>query len=198
MVLNGLQHTLGQIDRFNIVALTKRGDDLIRAIHQHNPEIVLLDLNLPDQNGFTILEQIRKSNDYSKIIIFTSYEDDSLIEKARKLKANAYLLKDAEDEELISTLDRVEIGKFLTGKFHERKERDKKVFKEQFIGKVKLTNREIDIINEIMKGKSTNAIADSLFLSPHTIETHRKNIFRKLEVNSTVELVNLVHEKGII
>lgn len=198
MVLNGLQHTLGKIDRFNIVALTKRGDDLIRAIHQHNPEIVLLDLNLPDQNGFTILEQIRKSNDHSKIIIFTSYEDDSLIEKARKLKANAYLLKDAEDDELISTLDRVEIGKFIIGKFHERKAIDKKVFKDQFTGKVKLTNREIDIINEIVKGKSTNAIADSLFLSPHTIETHRKNIFRKLEVNSTVELVNLVHEKGII
>lgn len=198
IVMNGLQHVLEQIDRYEILALTRRGEHLLHALQKHNPDVILLDLNLPDQDGFSLLEQIRKTNATVEIIIFTTYEDDVLVEKAKKLKANAYLLKNVDDAELINTIDAVETGTFLVSEYIRAKESDKKIFKDKFIGKIKLTNREVDIIREILKGKSASAIAETLFLSPHTIETHRKNIFRKLEVNSTVELVNLVHEKGII
>ena len=197
IVVEGLRMLLQGNENYTIVAVTQHGEEVYNLIQEHQPDILLLDLNLPGIDGFKILEQVRKINQQIKVLILTMYHDAFLIDRAKELKANAYLLKNVDNSELLQSLELVYEQEFYISSGVNTIQHNPELSRDSFSDKVKLTNREWEIIKLIVEGKSNQEIADILFVSPHTIMTHKKNIFKKLKINSTTELVRLVYEQKI-
>ena len=198
IVYDGLELLLKQSKEFVLVGYAQIGKELPTLLTKAKPDVLILDLNLPDIDGFALLRDIRTTNQDLKVIILTMYHDGFLIEKAKNEGANAYLLKNSSNEELLSALRGVEAGEFFVTDIIQEEIERKKVYRDRFAQKMKLTRREIEVIQRLARGFNTAEIADQLFLSPHTIETHRKNIFRKLEINSIADLVRFAHDNGIL
>jgi DNA-binding NarL/FixJ family response regulator len=198
IVYTGLKLLLDQSTQYELTGYAQKGAELIPLIRQHNPDILILDLNLPDTDGFTLLKSIREFTSRLRVIILTMYQDEHLVERARQEGANAYLLKNASNDELLHTLDNLDNQKFYVTKELEQELNRKKMFKDAFVQKMKLTKREIEIIRLLAMGKSSPQVSTELSISAFTVDTHRKNIFRKLEINNIADLVRFAHDHKII
>ncbi|MBL7872228.1 MAG: response regulator transcription factor [Cyclobacteriaceae bacterium] len=198
LIIKGLELLFNDHPIFTLVGTTELGAELSSLIDQLHPDILLLDLNLKDRDGLILLEEIRKKDKWLKVIILTMYQDDFLIQKAKRLGANGYLEKNVSNEELLLALEYVNLYPFYLSKSLQKQAEDKQFFQDHYANKMKLTRRELELIQHFAKGKLSQQIADELFLSAHTVDTHRKNILRKLKLSSLVELVNFAHENKLV
>lgn len=198
IVYTGLQLLLEQSQQYTLVGYAANGTDLIPLLKQENPDILILDLNLPDIDGFSLVKAIREFNTTLRIVILTMYHDEFLVERARLEGANAYLLKNTGNEELLLALDTVDSNSFYMAEQLEQELTSKKLFKDDFAQKMKLTRREVEIIRLLAMGNTSHQTSVELSISPHTVDTHRKNIFRKLEINNIADLVRFAHDNKII
>lgn len=198
IIIDGLKLLFDQHPQFELVGFTKYGEELTPALKQFKPDILILDLNLKEWDGFTLLEEIRKNDRTLKILILTMYQDVDLINRARDLKANAFLPKNISNEELIQALQQVDSVDFFIPVSLRQQLSQRQMLRDQFVDRLKLTRREIEIIQSIARGLSSAQIATQLSVSAHTIETHRKNIFRKLNISNVAELVHFAHENFLI
>lgn len=198
IIIDGLKLLFQQSTDYRIIGHSLTGSGVIEKLEKENPDILILDLNLKDSDGFELIEEIRKTNKNLKIVVLTMYPDEFLIERARKLGANAYLQKSVSNDELLEALQKIENLEFYLSKaLMEENERRRK-FRDHFAYKMKLTKRELELIPLFARGISSNQIAEQLSISTLTIDTHRKNIFRKLEINTSIELVNFAHENKLL
>lgn len=198
IVLDGLMLLLNQNSNFKIIGNVSTGTELLTNIKDKTPDILILDLNLPDIDGLTLLKKIRSANKNIIILILTMYNDEYLIEETRNSGANGYLLKNIGNDELLQVLNTITIDSFYISDSLKSNAEKKKLFADKFVNKLKLTEREIEILRYLAKGKSSADISEMLHLSTHTVNTHRKNILRKLEMSSTVELVDFVHANKLL
>lgn len=198
IVYSGLKMLLAQSLRYELVGHAQQGKDLEPLLVQENPDILILDLNLPDTDGFTLLKAIRVLDKKLKVVILTMYHDEFLVERARLEGANAYLLKNAGNDELLQALDNLYTIDFYVAQQLEQELARKKLFKDDFTQKMKLTKREVEIIRLLSMGKTSQQTSVELSISSHTVDTHRKNIFRKLEINNIADLVRFAHDNKII
>jgi DNA-binding NarL/FixJ family response regulator len=127
------------------------------------------------------------------------YEETYLIEKAKKLKANGYLLKNSSNGELREALHHIFSSNtfFLPAGLFKQKLANE-AFRDEFIEKMHLTDREIEIIKSVAAGKSAKEIADQLFLSLHTVNTHRRNVLIKLKLKNIADLVRFAFENHLL
>ncbi|MFY8035553.1 MAG: response regulator [Cyclobacteriaceae bacterium] len=198
IIIDGLKLLFQHSADYRITGYSLTGVGIVEILEKEKPAILILDLNLKDGDGLELIEQIRKKNRDIKIVVLTMYPDEFLIERARKSGANAYLQKSVSNEELLETLGKVESeGFYLSQALSQESERRKK-FRDHFANKMKLTRRELELIPLFARGLNSNQIADQLSISTLTIDTHRKNIFRKLEINTSIELVNFAHENNLL
>jgi DNA-binding NarL/FixJ family response regulator len=198
IVLDGLKLLLNQYPHLQLIGNANTGIDLLNGLKNVDPDILILDLNLPDIDGLTLLKRIRSTNDHLLIIILTMYNDEYLVEQTKNSGANAYLLKNVGNDELLEVLNTLSKESFYISDSLKSNSEKKKLFNDQFVNKMKLTEREIEILRLLAKGNSSADIAESLHLSTHTVNTHRKNILRKLDMSSTVELVRFVHDNKLL
>lgn len=197
IIIDGLQSLFQNHPTYNLVGHTTKGRELSDLLKKIDPDYLLLDLNLKDTDGFVLLEGIRKHNQKLIVLIFTMYHDEFLIERARKLGANGYLLKQASYEELEEAL-RLSGHEFYITKSLRTEIEKKNLFRDSFANKMKLTRRELELIPYLVQGKTSANLGEILNISPLTIETHRKNIFRKLQINTTIELLNFAHANNLL
>jgi len=197
IIIDGLKLLFQQSADYRIIGQSLTCVGVIEKLEKENPDILILDLNLKDSDGLELIEQIRKTNKKLKIVVLTMYPDEFLIERARKFGANAYLQKSVSNEELLEALEKAETSEFYLSKALTEENERRKKFRDHFAHKMKLTKRELELIPLLARGLSSIQIADQLSLSTLTIDTHRKNIFRKLEINSSIELVNFAHENKL-
>jgi DNA-binding NarL/FixJ family response regulator len=198
IVYEGLELLLKQQKQYQIVGYSVTGKDLDDILTRKSPDILILDLNLQDTDGFTLLREVKKRHTGVKIIILTMYHDSFLIEKARAEGANGYLLKNSSNEELLTALGSMDESEFFVTSAIQKEIDHKKMYSDRFAQKMKLTRRESEIVVSLARGGTSQEIADQLFISLHTVETHRKNIFRKLEVNNIADLVRFAHENHLV
>ncbi|WP_136482316.1 response regulator [Cognatitamlana onchidii] len=195
IVIDGLSSIFNTQKDYKIVGYITDGNNVLSAIAEHHPDALLLDLNLPNKNGIDILKEVNPLFPHIKVIILTMYNKESIVKKVKQYGANGFLIKNCSSQDLLSALDSVfESTRFFLGK-------DVKCITTEtdgFTEKISITLREKEIISELIAGKNVPQIAKTLFISPHTVETHKKNIFKKLNIHNSIDLVNLVNEKKLL
>lgn len=192
IVIDGIRSILSDITRKSSVLAFSNGRDLLNALEFDEPDILILDINLPDMNGLDILKEIRKENEEMPILILTMHSDPFVVKKVKSLGGNGYLLKDFGEKEFLRALDKV-----LSGGYYQSPSVDIDENVNEDKHTLQLTEREKEIIRLSARGKSSNEIADELFLSPHTVNTHRRNIYKKLRISNIKELIKFAYDEGI-
>jgi len=199
VVVEGIKLMLSGQEQFTLCGHARNEKELVQLIQFEHPQVVLLDLNLKKEDGFSLLEKVRQLYPNLKVIILTMYEELYLIEKAKKFKANGYLLKNSANGELLEALNHVLISdQFFLPAGLVKQKRDNESHRDEFIEKMHLTVREIEIIKLVAEGKSAKEIADQLFLSLHTVDTHRRNILTKLKLKNIADLVRFAFENHVL
>jgi len=199
LVTDGIQMMLKDASYLSIVGKAKNGAEAIAFLETNEPEIILLDISLPDIDGLQLCDKIRIKNKYSKILGLTSANDASIITQLLHRGANGYLLKNMERSELLEAIDKVMDGKiFLSKAANERVLEQFSSVSTALNGLPALTRREKELLQLLEEGLNGPQIADKLFISHYTVETHRKNLMQKLNVNSTQQLLKLARDKKLV
>lgn len=187
---DGLAQILADLPEVNIVAKVKDGKALLTALNGVSVDVILADINMPKLNGLAAAEQIIKQYRDAKIVFISMHYNERMLIQARDMGAYGYLLKDITAPELKAAIQEVINGNkvFELSKAFVAAS-DSRQYNNSQLAEFKITDRELEIINLIQKGYSSKRIASDLELSVYTVDTHRKNIHRKLQVQSTAELL---------
>lgn len=191
---DGIKRLLSE--NFDIVAQVFDGKEVIHNITLHNPDIVMLDINLPHRKGLEIGREIKQLYPKIKVVFLSMYNESGFVNVAKEMNADGYLLKDSESHTLINALSQINAGGVffdpsLTLAKHNLHHDD------YFAKTYSLSKREVEIIKLMKEGKTTESIAQQLFVSFETIKSHRKNIYLKLGIASLAELILFAVEEGI-
>lgn len=194
---NGLAELLRKHDDIKIVKSVADGKAFIDAIQSKlEADIVLLDITMPRMDGFEVLKQLKALNSKIKPIVISMHTDGNYIAKCAKNGAYGYLLKNTDEDELTLAIRMVNKGK----KYFSAEISEKMInfMSAQSVSENILSNKETEVLGLISEGLTTKEIAAKLFVSTRTIETHRANILKKLEVKNTAELIKKAAKLNLI
>lgn len=199
LVADGIKMMLKDVPYLCIINTAINAKQALDFLENTEPEIILLDISLPDIDGLQLCIKIREINKYSKIIGLTSANDASIITQLLHRGANGYLLKNMERSELLEAIDKVMDGKiFLSKAANEKVLEQFSSISTALNDMPTLTRREKEILQLLEDGFNGPQISEKLFLSHYTIETHRKNLMQKFNVNSTQQLLKSAREKNLL
>lgn len=195
LMSEGIASILQSDSELSVVKICKNGKQLIEYLRDNKVDLVLVDLNMPVLNGPDTIRMIKDERMPCKIVVLSMYADDHIYAKCRQLDINGYLHKDSDAQHLIDTIKYIHNGKDYFDYDHQP---DSAVpgglFDDKFQNRFKLSARELEIIALVGNGLTNNEIAEKLFLSVHTVMTHRKNILHKLDVRNTAEMLSLLNK----
>ncbi|MEO5948314.1 MAG: response regulator transcription factor [Chitinophagaceae bacterium] len=198
-LLEGILSILKEEPDLEIVATALNGIELMDVVAKQKPQLVILDLNMPGYDGLQCLQKIKADFTETKVLVLTNYIQPELVEEVRKMKAEGYLIKNSSAAELKEAVKTILAGGVSYPASDELKSiSDDSYFFDEFLKKYQLTKREVQIIRMVCQEKSTKQIAAELFLSELTINTHRRNILRKLELNNVAGLMNFARENQLL
>lgn len=198
LVRDGIATMLHDAGYIEISGFAKNGKQALDFLEEQTPDIILLDINLPDTDGLVLCEKIREDNKTSKIIGLTSTNESGIISSLLQRGANGYLLKNMERNELIMAIDAVMDGKMYLSKAANDKLLEQFQNTNSYKNIQVITRREKEILQLLDEGMNGPLIAEKLFLSALTVETHRKNLMKKMNVNSTQMLLKTARELRMI
>jgi len=193
VVAEGISKIVKQIDFVDEFSFASSGKIALKMISDNKPDLILLDINLPDISGTELCKEIKKKNPEIKIIALSSYNQKSYIEVMLKNGASGYILKNATADEIIWGIREVSDGKLHL--CHEASEimNDKNTVKN-----ILLSPREKEVLCLIAEGFTNPEIAEKLFISPLTVDSHRKNLLLKLSARNTASLIKTAFERGYL
>jgi len=202
MYLEGLALLLGRQEGIEVVGTAQSGKDLLSRLNDIQADILLLDVYLPDMGEEELLQSIRASRQDLKIIYLTLLRGTRYIHKLTRHNIQGYVLKNATLDELLTALQTVQNGSSYFSKDINIGDRDEDfrntiTIEDKQIDEI-LSRRELEVLKLICREYSNAEIADKLFLSVSTVETHRKNLIAKLGVNNTVGLVKFALRNKLI
>lgn len=193
----GLEGLIEEHEGFLVTGLFPNGKDLLEYLNTEPVDIVLTDLNMPVIDGFGVLRHCKKYHPHLKIIVLSMYDEEKIFRDCIKNGADAFILKDADPDELIFTINEVYEGRYVIDFNRVIQQVNLTPFFDAFREKYRLSRRETQILKMIGDGMLNRDIAEKLSLSVQTIETHRKNIHLKLQVRSRMELIKKVKEMDL-
>ncbi len=198
IIREGLAGMLSRESDLVLVGMAENGADAVLKAHDLQPDIILMDLRMPQMDGVEAIKRIRIVCPHTKFIVLTVYDNDDFIFEAIRAGAKAYLMKDISREELVQVIHAVDDGQaYLQPKITNRLlERVSDMPLPQT--EHPFSKREIEILQMLAQGLSNKEIAQRLTLSEHTVKTHVANIFAKLDVNNRAEAVLQAVKKGIL
>lgn len=162
------------------------------------PDVFICDLNINNEDGFLLLEGLRTQLKHTKKIILTAYYEDFLIQKARKMGINAFLKKETTAEELVNVIEQDIDNEFYTNETGNKNVSIYSSIDAPIINKFRISKQEKEVIRLIIKGFTSKEIAEALFISKTTVDTHRKNIHKKLEISNSSSLIKFAHENNLL
>ena len=188
LIREGFRSLLGKNELFDIVGEAENGRELMELIASKNPDVVLIDINMPQMTGLEVLERIKSTRPEIKFIILTMHEEREYVMRALSSGAEGYLLKNVEKAELEKAIKTVFQGEkyfspIITNILAEY------VAKPVVPQVADITPREKEVLELVAEGFSTKQIADKLGISIRTVESHRINMLKKLEVSNSAELI---------
>ncbi|WP_166967387.1 response regulator [Yeosuana marina] len=199
MVLRGIETMLEDSDSIKIIDTYSRGQQLLDNISNNVPHVLLLDINLTDSNGIDLCKELTKIHPELAIIALSNYSETGFIKNMLRNGAKGYLLKNTDKQELITAITTVyKGGKYLPRSIQDILLNDSIGNPSQITFIPKLTRREKEVLDLISKEYINQEIADILFISTKTVESHRNNLIQKLGVRNTAGLIRIAIEKGLI
>ena len=199
LLAEGIKAIIEEIENITITSIVHNGTDLLNFLDKNTADLVVLDLNMPGTDGLKCLDIIKQLYPATKVLVLTSYNQPEIIEEVKRLNADGFLVKLSSSNELKEAVISVLEGNKYFPKTISSAPLDKtSFFFDDFLKKFQLTKREVDIIRLICKEMSSKEIAAELFLSEFTVTTHRKNIFKKLNVKNVAGLMNFAKENQVV
>jgi two-component system NarL family response regulator len=191
VVRDGLAAIVNRQDDMAVVGEASNGREAVEQWRSLRPDIVLMDLRMPEMSGLTAIEEIRKQDGEALILVLTTYDSDEDVYLAMRAGAKAYVLKDAHRDEIMDCIRTVWRGKTFVSPSVAAKLASR-------IREPELTHRECEILALLGAGRSNKVIANALEISEGTVKTHVKNILEKLDATSRTEAVAMAAKRGLI
>ena len=199
LIINGLESMLKKNKDYKFVFAATNGTELLEKLEENRPDILLLDIQIPGMNGIDLCAIIRKQYPLVKIIALTNHEETHFVKQMMRNGASGYLLKNTDSANLSKAIERVYMNEQFIDSSLEKAMLDEMLLgKRKSAGGVVLTKREVEILGLIANEHSNQEIADKLFISLRTVETHRLNINQKLNVKNAAGLVKEAFSRGLI
>lgn len=196
LLLEGLKNILNNENTVEVIHCFTTAKDLLAALPEIDIDVLLLDINLQDANSIEILGTITKIKPHLNIIMLSVHNELPVINSCLKQGATGYIQKNASVNEILVGIESVYAGKkFLCS---QTQLKVKTAETNQPTTVPKLTRREKEVLTEAALGFTTNQIAEKLFISPHTVESHRKNLIEKFQTNNLSTAIKLGLEYGLI
>lgn len=190
IVRAGIRRLISIDRRIKIIDEAENGQDLVDIVSYHKPDVVISDIMMPKLNGIDALKKIREMKHECFVIMLTAYEDSFHLENALEAGADGYLSKDINARELIDSIFEVIKGERVFSKSVVRLIKRKSASSSELESTpVVITKREQEILDLVAKGKTSLYIAEKLFISVRTVESHRYNLMQKLDVSNVAELI---------
>ncbi|MGD0969821.1 MAG: response regulator transcription factor [Desulfobaccales bacterium] len=202
MFRRGIQRIIQGINDVEVVGEANDGFELIALLKTTSPQLVILDISMPNLRGLEATREIKIINPEVKVLILTMHKDQEYLYHAFAAGAEGYLLKEDADSDLISAIDTLRkggtyISPLLAPQLADLfKEKARPAGEQAASSGQHLTTREREIIKLIAEGKSSKEVGELLFISSRTVQHHRANIMRKLKVKKTADLVKYAIQKG--
>ncbi|SHM58704.1 DNA-binding response regulator, NarL/FixJ family, contains REC and HTH domains [Flavobacterium xinjiangense] len=204
ILIHGISSLLQTIPNFEVVGFSLNGADLYNEVTQNKTDVLILDINMPLKDGIAVIKEFAEKGFPCKVIILSSYDDLKLIKEIMKLGASSYLTKQCAGENIVEAIQAVYRGEEYFSEIVREK-----IFNNVTKDNPKLNNliptinslltgREVEIITLISLEYSGKEISEQLYISINTVETHRKNIMKKLKLKNTISLVKYAIKNNLI
>jgi DNA-binding NarL/FixJ family response regulator len=195
ILLDGIRRLLETREGLSVEKAFTNGEDAIAYFRSNDPDLLITDFNLPGMDGLSLIHTVRRLHKDIRIIVLSMHNEVHLVKEILKAGVNGYILKNDSHKELVAAIDEVTNGRiFLSSDVNKMLITNLNNPDE---GKL-LTDREREIVKLIAKEYSNRDIAEALFISERTVETHRKNIFRKTGTSSLVGLIKFAYANNLI
>jgi DNA-binding NarL/FixJ family response regulator len=200
----GLKSLLARHSSFEVIGEAGNGNDGLKKAKKLMPDLVVMDISLPDQSGIEVTSKIRSLLPETRVIVLSMHTKIDYITEAFRQGATGYVVKESATEKLMECLELVSKGEYFVDSSLSHRvvksllESDEKERKITDDGYNTLTPREQQVMRLLAEGHSTKQIAENFFISPKTVENHRSNIMSKLEVHTIMELVRYAARLGLI
>ena len=201
MFRQGIKRIIEKIEGLEVIGEASDGLELLRLLNELKPDIVFLDISMPNIRGIEVTREIKSLHPDVKVLILTMHRKKEYLYHAISAGAKGYLLKEDSDVELFSAIDTIRKGGFYVTRLlaGELAEDISHLYKgDARLPSEPLTTREREVLKLIAEGKSNREIANLLYISIRTVENHRANIMRKLNLSKTADMVRYAIEKGYI
>ena len=199
MIRQGIKMLLKKNKDYHIIGEAVNGCEAVNKYFSLKPDIIILDISMPEQNGMEAAREIISRDDKALIIILSMHDDEVYISQCIEIGVKGFVVKSESGKELDLAIQAVlDTGSYFSNRVQEvivkkyttaSKQRSKQ--------KIKLTKREIEVVKLIAQGLKSHQIANKLFISPRTVETHRANLMKKVEANNSIELIKKLEAMGI-
>ena len=199
LIINGLKAMLDKVEGMDILFSVTSGSELLQELQVHQPDVLLLDIQMPDTNGIDLCKHVHSTYPGVRIIALTNFEQSSYVKQMVRNGALGYLLKNIDGKTLQSAIRTV-----VQDKPYIQDQIRNNMLNEVLSGTkatsqgVSLTKREVEILGLVARELTNQQIADKLFISVRTVETHRINLTQKLGVHNTAGLVKEAYRRGLI
>lgn len=204
LVLDGLAAIVKDLDNVELIGTASNGKEGLTLIDALKPDVVMSDIDMPTMNGIQLATILKKEYPAVKLMILTMHNEPSLIRKLMEIGADGYLLKNTDRSELISGILKMTKGETFFPSLDPNLSSSNKSSHLPFSQEAetvilsRLTSREIEILRVIAEGYSNKEIGDQLFISHRTVDTHRTNLMKKLEVHNIAGLVKFAIKNGLV
>jgi DNA-binding NarL/FixJ family response regulator len=193
LILAGIKRALEEDDQFEVVAEARVGSQVLPLVSQTNPDLALLDLRMPEMDGLTCLDRIKKQHPKVKVVILSVSTDPEVVQTVLNHGAAAYIVKSVNPIDLASALRQA-----LDGTVFSAVGLPEKRAQDDAVKQAGLTERETAILKALASGLSNKAIAKELWVAEQTVKFHLTNIYRKLDVANRTEAARYAYEHGLI
>lgn len=200
LVLDGLANLFSQEEDITVLARCRDGEETLRAVRQHRPDVLILDIRMPGKNGLEVLRELHREGLPTRVVLLTAGLDEDEVLEAVRLGARGVILKEMAPQLLVQCVRKVAAGEQWLEKRSFSRALEKMLRREAGARQVAgvLTPREIEIVRMVASGLRNQQIADKLHISEGTVKIHLHNIYEKLQVDGRVALTLYARDKGLV
>jgi DNA-binding NarL/FixJ family response regulator len=200
LIRDSLSIVLEKQDDIDVVGEAANGLEAVQAVDSLRPDIVLMDIRMPDMDGIAATREILKKHPHTQVVVLTTFEEDELISDCLSAGAVGYLLKDITSADLVKAIELIRKGESILPSSFMKKWIQKMGCAPKTSGepRVDLTDRELEVLRYLVEGLNNKELAQRLFVSETTVKNHLSNIFAKLEVRDRTQAVLYAVRHGLV